>query len=129
MSKLLKSILPVGAVERGGKWEWRKRGGYADASIRATLRKARAAGFVPVDSTSHDTPDGSVVGSGEYYRDPAGNVLYVSSRLGATRADNSFRMEMTPAPEPAAEPLPEPEPVGYVSANQHQRLRAEYYAS
>lgn len=101
--KSFKKILPAGAKLNyaGTGIEWTKRGGYADASLRATMAKAEAAGFVKVDYTPTGSPDGSVVGRRTLYRDPAGNTLEASHSYGSVAADNRFRFAIifaTPIP-------------------------------
>lgn len=94
-----KKLMPAAAKlnSYSGKTIWSKLGGYADSTIKAVMTKARAAGFEEFDATSHDVPDGSVIGSGSYYRNAEGDILYVSIRYGSTRDSNSFRIEFTPA--------------------------------
>lgn len=100
----LRRIMPAGSKTESwsGKTHWDRRGGYAgERSIRATIAKAAALGFTWVDARDLSVPDGSTIGSGQYYRDAAGNVLYTSTRYGGVAADNSYRLELTPA-----EPFP-----------------------
>lgn len=98
MTKQMKKIMPAKSETRGTKVMWSKRGGYAgEKTIRATIAKAKAAGFTEFDAKQYGCPDGSTVGSGTYYRAPSGDVLYVSSSYGVTAPENHYSITYTPA--------------------------------
>lgn len=94
----IKRLLPSGAERQpSGTWRWERNGGHPDKTLNAFRVRRDKAGFVSVDSTSGGCPDGSVVNSGTWYANPAGDRLYVCRSYGATAADNWFRAEFFPA--------------------------------
>lgn len=79
---------------------WHKRGGHAGTNITSKVATAaRTLGFERLDTTRHDVPDGSVIGSGTAYvkRGEGGTTyaLTVCTSYGALPADNSYSMTLT----------------------------------
>lgn len=100
MSKhpLLK-IMPAGtkaAAFRVNVHEWVKKGGFAGInSVRKTLKKAKALGFLERSSVSGGTPDGNVVNHTQTYISPEGHKLETHTHYGVTSQDNRYSLTLT----------------------------------
>lgn len=80
---------------RGGGIYWSSRGGYrGQNTIRATVDRAKKAGFVKQDTTHSGSPDGNVVGNGTVYKHPDGHTLTVDQSFGVTKDDNHYSMRL-----------------------------------
>jgi len=107
-----RKLLPAGAAEvpgQPGRWRWVKRGGHADAALKALRGRLAAAGFVngPEAPASGNSADGGVVWGGIRFVNAAGDTVDVSAHYGATAAQNRFAALFTPAAAETLAAVPE----------------------
>lgn len=81
-------------------YSWYKRGGYADKKLRALRDSLRKMRWKQTDSKGHAVPDGSFIGSTQYYA-KSGWVVSVSENYGGIKWDNSFSVNLSKAKEEA----------------------------
>ena len=81
-------------------YSWHKRGGYADKKLRAVRDSLRKMRWKQTDSKGFAVPDGSFIGSTQYYA-KGGWVVSVSESYGGVKWDNSFDVRLSKAKEEA----------------------------
>ncbi len=88
LSKLLPGGSGVVHDPVGGTSTWKKKGGFMDATGKATREKLKAAGFTEGKYSSGGTPDGSSMYGGTHYQHPDGHTVTISTYLGSVASEN-----------------------------------------
>lgn len=79
-------------------YSWYKRGGYADKKLHALRDSLRKTRWKQTDSKGHCVPDGSYIGSTQYYA-KGGWIVSVGESYGGVKWDNSFSVNLSKAKE------------------------------
>lgn len=87
--------LPSTGRFSGDNYFWDKQGGYAgENALKRVMEAAKKAGFKPGSTKYHNSPDGSVIGSGDVYTDGTYD-LHLYSSYGVTAASNNYSITLT----------------------------------
>ena len=88
--------IPEGTRWDPTRYEWRKRGGYADAIFTKVYTGIKKNGFKEVGTDGFSSPDGSVVRNGDQYVKGRWR-LELSKSFGVTKSDNYFDITLEEA--------------------------------